>query len=211
MLKERFLIVSAVALLLICVAQRDVKAVLISMDSSFGPDTLTLDTDTNLGWLDVTLSTQYSYEGILLELTPGGIFEGFRLATISEVTTFWQNAGIPKINTQFVSENYVPVRDLMDFVGITGDDTGNLGDGKTFDFVAGHTAELYSDTKVFTGTLGAYDGDCTGTAHFGYVPIDNDNPEHGSWLVVTIPTPGAILLSSIGVGLVGWLRRRRAL
>jgi len=153
---------------------------MISMDSSFGPDTITHDTETGLKWLDVTLSTPYSYDEILVELSPGGSFVGYRLATDDEVRTFWQNAGI---NLQtlgtWTTDNFQPIVDLMALVGITAPEGGGVG----IDYTAGHIESGPGGGSVIVANLGADHNTQNGQPFFGAVPSSNENENHGSWLV----------------------------
>jgi len=185
---------------------------LVSQPSAFGPDTATFDPNTGMRWLDVPLSTPYSYDQTLVQLQPGGLFEGFRLGTSAEIQNLWTSAGIDTGAGGFVPQNLQPIVDLMQFVGITGLNQGNLGGGNFFDYTAGNIESGPGGLDPVTGdpvwiTLANIGADpvptMTGRASFGTVPANNPNNTHGSWLTyggaiinlnltsMTIPIGGA--------------------
>ena len=191
-------------------------ATLISTDSSFGDDTITYDTETGKKWLDITLSTSYSYNSVQPELEAGGIFEGYRLATRDDVLSFWDHAGINlDLLGSFNEQNFEPVTGLMALVGVTGVNTGNLGGGNYFDYTVGCIDELRREGWNYVASLGSDpDPTITGRASFGWVPVDNNNSRHGAWLIDTesapVPIPGAIWLLGSGlIGLVGFRKKSK--
>ena len=186
-INKAILTIVLISLIVIGGTEKYLGAEMVSMDSSFGTNTITYDAETGIEWLDVTLSTPYSYDEILIELEPGGTFGGYRLATTDEILTFWQNAGI-NVGTGFLgswtTENFQPIVDLMALVGITGLGTGNLGGGNFFDYTVGNIESGPGGDWVTVANLGADpDPTMTGRPSFGGVPSDNPNNSHGSWLI----------------------------
>ena len=81
--------------LIIIVSPYKANAELISLDDGvFGQNSITLDTETGLEWLDLSKSQGYGlhpYESFHLD----GQFEGFHWALENEVLTLWDHANIP--------------------------------------------------------------------------------------------------------------------
>jgi hypothetical protein len=158
---------------------------------------LMLDTATGLKWLDLTESNTSSYPAVLSQSGPGGRFEGFRHATVNEVRTLWQNAGI--VTLQGTSEaNVAPVNALIDRLG--GHLSYNSLVGPHMLFSSGYTgtpSPIYLNSN-FIMTLGRW-----GYAGQDYWPISTLDIHSGSyahWLVMDganpapVPEPASLLL-----------------
>ncbi len=59
-----------------------------------GDGNVTIDSESDLAWLDLTLTTDLSYDDVVSQTQTGGPFAGYRLATPLELASFWQHAGI---------------------------------------------------------------------------------------------------------------------
>lgn len=66
---------------------------IISLDSEFGVDTITYDTDTGLRWLDVTVTQGLSYSDVVAQMGVDGTYEGWRYATVEEFDQLIVNFG----------------------------------------------------------------------------------------------------------------------
>jgi hypothetical protein len=183
------------------------QASLISLDSSFGADTITYDTATGLEWLDLTVSTNQSYNDVIGLL--GGTYVGFRYASTSEVEGLFDDVGIVGNFGNIIDASALAAEALLSQWGMTS-----------------VNSPTFMQSFFFTGDVGS----SSGTRKTGLLEVDHNrgswqalgdsydliesasNDSYGSALVrvhQTVPEPGVLAL--VGLGLAGLaMTRRRA-
>jgi hypothetical protein len=173
----------------------------VQINTSFGNSTALLDTSTNVAWLHLTLTSNLSYDQVVANLGPGGIFDGWRYATPAEISTFFTDYDGGVVNDTLALA-------LMNDLGGPLSDVFNPNNGF-------HRLSSYGVVdKPFA----------LGHAVYGYIAVDNvygpsinsnlqgsilDNfghPSTGSWLVQTqdtaAPEPGSFGVSLLALSLL---------
>jgi len=201
-------------ILLVAVAGSAPGATIEIADPVFGPASATLDTDTNLVWLDLTHSVGRSFNDVGSQFGSGGDFEGWRHATSPELFLFWEDVGViphvvPGEPGGFISSEPA-VREWIDLLGETFsnnfDGPGNRGITNT-PFEGGL---LFYETRLDKCGSLAPPGECNGVTTLStYLDFDVVAPELGHYLVRVIPEPHAAVLFGVGVLVVGAAVRRR--
>jgi hypothetical protein len=195
------------------------QASLISVDTAFGvgTGTATLDTATNLQWLDLTITKNQSeatVNGLL-----GSTYSPYRYATAAEVETLFGDAGVAITGSNPAAPlpgtdptaNYAPTLALLNLFGVLS--TNNLrkasigitGTELSPGFWTTYTLEARTNNGIVTWGL-VY------SAVFG---TNSANTTTGSFLVrsveptpAAIPEPASLLLLATGFG-AAFRRRQR--
>ena len=87
--------ITTIISLILFVADSDAQIIELT-DPSLpgGSKNITLDQSTGLEWLDWSATTNLSYDQVLSQTCPGGVYEGFRLATREEVRVLFCKLGL---------------------------------------------------------------------------------------------------------------------
>lgn len=209
----RHIILTSFALLF--VAAPSAKAYLyLTGDANFGPNSVTVDTSTGLGWLNVSQADGLSYEQVLSETQTGGKFSGFRFATVQEVLGLYGSAGLTASSYGDTADYYPAssplIQSFFSLIGTTGIINGLPGiialSGTSPDGGVGYIApSVYGWSYAQEYWVSAGSTEYGATASY---------PGLSSWLVKGVPEPAdadfLVLAAAAWCGFMLWHRRESA-
>ncbi len=79
--------------------------------------TYTTDSATGLDWLDLSLTNSMSYDQVSSQFGVGGLFEGYRYATVAELDAFGSGASLATIDDLWASSAGAILFFTADFTG----------------------------------------------------------------------------------------------
>lgn len=158
----------------------------------------------SLEWLSVTSSTNISFDAIQQEFGSGGLYQGWRHATLDETWALATTFGYDSNAT--LEENAQPVENLHGFLGITNSSSAFQFNAWTLGFTADGTR---FDIRITIPDI--FDSSSAqGQVYPTDWPLfDVATPEVGHYLVRSVPEPAyaAVLLALAALLLVRWRRR----
>jgi hypothetical protein len=178
-----------------CVVNPQAHAAFVSLsDIRHGVDSITLNTETGLRWLDVPLSSNRSYNDVVAQFGVGGDFEGFRHATPWEVSSSFRlvTGPVNAAHTQFL--NLFGTTSFQDtHPQILGFASGSgIVPWSGLDFLLDFAADPVNRQPNYQVILGT--GGANPALSFGNI---------GSFLVQPVPLPPALALFATGIALFG--------
>lgn len=181
-----------------------------------GAGNLTVDSE-GLTWLDLTLTTNMSYDDIEVERQYGGSLWGYRVATAEEVLTLWAHAGIANNNYDSIDDS-VDLWNLQSMWGVTTTTQGPDG-LLTFESRLLTSTWMYVG-KPWEGYNISFMQNVTSSGAKDYVAGEAGSavgsvrsPDFAPALV-QVPEPSSLVLATLGllggIGVLRVQRRRRA-